>query len=165
MRLLLAFMSASALLLQAHPDLSGTWVEDESLRKTTLQAPASGANSGALPPADTIVRHTPGAITIEQSFMGHVVRYVYNLDGTESVNHNGADTTTTKTTWNGQTLVTQGTSFSVTSQGESNWFITERRSLDKSGALIVETTWKDDAGKVDKTTRVFRRKKQLTPRS
>jgi len=81
------------------------------------------------------------------------------LDGSESVNHNGANTMTTKSAWEGQTLVTQGTSFSVTSAGESNWIVKERRSLDKTGAMIVEMTYKDDSGKVDTTTRVFRRKK------
>jgi hypothetical protein len=159
MKLLLALVSAVALSSQAHPDFSGTWVEDEAQRKTTLAAPANGAKSAALPPVDTVITQTPTSITIEQSFMGHLVRYAYKLDGSESVNHNGANTTTTKSVWEGATLVTTGTSFSVTSQGESNWVITERRSLDKKGTLTVDTTYKDDAGKTDHVTRVFQRKK------
>ncbi|HXT28274.1 MAG TPA: hypothetical protein VN716_03315 [Vicinamibacterales bacterium] len=144
----------------ALPDFSGTWVEDEAARKTTFPTtPGGGARAMTAAPSDTVVKQTPATVTIERSFMSIVVRHVYNLNGTDSVNHNGANTMTTKSAWEGQTLVTQGTSFSVTSAGESNWIVKERRSLDKTGPMIVEMTYKDDSGKVDTTTRVFRRKK------
>jgi hypothetical protein len=158
MKLVLALV-ATAALVQSHPDFSGTWVEDESLRKTTFPVATGKARAATLPPADTVITQTASALSDEMTVMGHVIRFVYKLDGSESVNHNGANTMTTKSAWEGQTLVTQGTSFSVTSAGESNWIVKERRSLDKTGAMIVEMTYKDDSGKVDTTTRVFRRKK------
>jgi hypothetical protein len=86
------------------------------------------------------------------------VRYVYQLDGKESVNHNGANTLTTKSAWDGQKLVTRGTSFSVTSAGESLWEFEEMRWLDKTGAMVTETTHKDEAGKVNVVTQVYRKK-------
>ena len=144
----------------AHPDFSGTWVEDEAARKTTFPTtPGGGAKAMTAAPSDTVVKQTPATVTIERSFMAIVVRHVYNLDGTESVNHNGANTMTTKSTWEGQKLVTRGTSFSVTSQGESTWDYTEVRWLDKTGAMVTETTYRDEAGKVNVVTQVFRRKR------
>ena len=143
----------------SHPDFSGTWVEDEAARKTTFPTTSGGGKAMTVPLGDTVVKQTPAAVTIERSVMSIVVRHVYNLDGTESVNHNGANTMTTKSAWEGQKLVTRGTSFSVTSQGESTWEYTEARWLDKSGAMVTETTYKDDAGKVNVVTQVFRRKR------
>ena len=143
-----------------HPDFSGTWVEDEAARKTTFPTTSSGGGKAmTAAPGDTEVKQTPATITIERSFMSIVVRHVYNLDGTESVNHNGANTMTTKSAWEGQKLVTRGTSFSVTSQGESTWEYTEARWLDNAGAMVTETTYKDEAGKVNVVTQVFRRKR------
>jgi len=144
----------------AHPDFSGTWVEDEAARKTTFPTtPSGGGEAMTAAPSDTVVKQTAATVTIERSFMSIVVRYVYNLDGTENVNHNGANTMTTKSTWEGQKLVTRGTSFSVTSQGESTWDYTEGRWLDKTGAMVTETTYRDEAGKVNVVTQVFRRKR------
>jgi len=153
---LLALVSPVA----AQPDFSGTWVEDEAARKTTFPTtPGGGGKAMTAPPTDTVVKQTPATVTIERSFMSIVVRHVYNLNGTDSVNHNGANTMTTKSTWEGQKLVTRGTSFSVTSQGESTWDYTEARWLDKTGAMVTETTYKDEAGKVNVVTQMFRRKR------
>jgi hypothetical protein len=144
----------------AHPDFSGTWVEDEAARKTTFPTtPGGGGKAMTAPPSDIVVKQTPATVIIERSFMSIVVRHVYKLDGSESVNHNGANTMTTKSTWEGQKLVTRGTSFSVTSQGESTWDYAEVRWLDKTGAMVAETTYKDEAGKVNVVKQVFRRKR------
>jgi hypothetical protein len=143
----------------AQPDFSGTSVEDVSARKTTLAAATARGKSMALPPGETVVRQTAATLTIEEGFMSRVIRYVYRLDGAESENHNGANTQTTKSAWDGRKLVTRGTSFSVTNQGESTWEYKEVRWLDTSGAMVTETTHKDEAGKVNVVTRVFRKKK------
>jgi|tagenome__1003787_1003787.scaffolds.fasta_scaffold20852723_2 hypothetical protein len=143
----------------SRPDFSGTWVEDLSLRKTTFPTGgAPGARAMSAPEADTVVTQTATVLTIERSVMSQVIRYVYRLDGGESVNHNGANTQTTKSAWERNTLVTRGTSFSVTSQGESTWDYSEKRSLDPKGLMVVETGWKDEAGTVNTTRRVFHRK-------
>ena len=157
--LTLALLPAAQPLAQAHPDFSGTWAEDESARKSTLPVSDSGGQKAmTVPPTDTVVTQTAAALTSERKFMSQIVRYVYQLDGKETVNHNGANTQTTRSAWDGRKLVTQGTSFSVTSAGESLWQFKEIRWLDQSGAMVTETTHKDEAGKLTVVTRVFRRK-------
>jgi hypothetical protein len=160
---IVAFVAATAVLpvlaQPSHPDFSGTWVEDQAARKTTYPTTANGAKAVTAPPGDTVIRQTGSAITIERPVMSQVIRHIYQLDGRESVNHNGANTMTTKSAWEGHKLVTRGTSFSVTSQGESSWEYTEVRSLDRTGAMVVEATYKDEAGKVNVVTQVFRRKR------
>jgi hypothetical protein len=155
----LVLLRPASTIAQSHPDFSGTWVEDESARKTTMAVPNQGGKAMTLPPRDTVVTQSAATLTTEQTFMSQVVRYVYRLDGKESVNHNGANTLTTKSGWEEKKLVTQGTSFSVTSAGESLWLVKETRWLDPSGAMVVDTSYKDEAGKTDTTTRVFRKKK------
>jgi hypothetical protein len=158
--LLALVLSTSSLpAAQTHPNFSGTWVEDESARQTTWPVPdANAPKSRPLPRADLVVTQTGATLTTERKFMQSAVRYVYNLDGSESVNKNGANTMTTKSTWDGQKLATQGTSFSVTSAGESLWIVKETRWLDKSGAMVTETTHKDEEGKVNVVTSVYRKK-------
>ena len=155
----LVLVLALAAPAQTHPNFAGTWVEDEGARKTTMPAPPAGSTALTLPPADTVITQTASDLISERKFMSQVIRYVHHLDGRESVNHNGANTLTTKSAWDGARLVTQGTSFSATSAGEFTWQVKEVRSLVTSGALVVETTTVDEAGKVNLVTRVFRRKK------
>jgi hypothetical protein len=145
--------------VQKHPDFSGTWTEDAARRITNAPPPPEGASMPALPPADIVIRHGAADVTIERKFMSQVIRYVYRLDGGESVNHNGANTLTTRSRWDGRTLVTEGTSYSVTSAGESSWQFKEVRSLDAKGEMVVETSNKDDAtGKTLSLTQVWKRK-------
>lgn len=155
----LVLVLALAAPAQTHPNFAGTWVEDESARKTTMAAPPAGSRAMTLPPADLVVTQTASDLIGERTFMSQVIRYVHHLDGRESVNHNGANTLTTKSAWDGAKLLTQGTSFSATSAGEFTWQFKEVRSLDKSGAMVVETTTVDEAGKANVVTQVFRRKK------
>jgi hypothetical protein len=143
---------------QRLPDFSGTWVEDEAARKTTFPAAEAGAQAIAAAAADTVVTQTATTLTVERTVMSQVLRYVFDLSGKESVNRNGANTLTTRSYWEGHKLVSRGTSFSVTSQGESTWEYTEIRSLDAKGTMIVDTRYKDEAGKVNVVSRIFRKK-------
>jgi hypothetical protein len=128
------------------PDFSGTWVEDPSVRETTYKQPAGGPKSMVAPPMDLVVIQTPATLTTERTFMSQVIRYVHHLDGKESVNYNGANTLTTKSRWEGKKLVSEGTSYSVTNQGESTWKWKEVRWLNAKGQMVVETTTIDEAG-------------------
>ena len=56
-------------------------------------------------------------------------------------------------------LVTEGTSYSETSAGESLWKLRETRSLDAKGRMIVETRMTDEAGQTTVTRRTFDRTK------
>jgi len=156
--LLSAVLSFAAPAAQTTPTFSGTWTEDVSLRQTTMKPPAGGAKSMIAPDTDLVVVQSAATLTTERKFMTQVIRYVYQLDGKESVNRNGANTQTTKSHWDGKKLVTEGTSYSVTSQGDSTWIYREVRSIDAKGRMVVETTTTDEAGVKNITVRVFTRK-------
>ena len=144
---------------QAAPDFSGTWVEDASLRQTTIKPPAgSGPRAMAAPASDLVVTQTPTTLTSERRFMTQVIRHTFKLDGKESVNLNGANTQTTRSHWDGKKLVTEGTSYSVTSQGEFTWIYREVHSLDANGRMVIEVTTTDEAGVKNVVTRVFNKK-------
>jgi|SRR5215204_743115 len=156
--LLVSVLSLVAAVLQAPPDFSGTWVEDASLRQTTLKPPTSGPKAMVAPDMDLVVTQTPATLTSEIKFMTQVIRYVFHLDGKESVNLNGANTRTTRSRWDGKKLVTEGTSYSVTSQGESTWIYREVHSMNARGQMVIEVTTTDEAGVKNVVTRVFNKK-------
>jgi hypothetical protein len=146
---------------QRTPDFSGVWVEDESVRQTTVKADA-GAKLMAAPQRPITVKQSTDALDIrhEPPMPGlNARRYVYNLAGKESVNHNGANTQTTRSRWEGGLLVTEGTSYSETTAGESLWKFRETRALDARGRMIVEMRMTDEAGQTTVTRRTFDRKK------
>jgi hypothetical protein len=155
-------LTTSALVAaQPKPDFSGVWVEDQALRKTTL-AVTPGAKSMALPERDTTIKQTADAIVIEMAppapgFNG--LRHAYDLSGKQSVNKNGANTQTTKSRWDGGKLVTEGTSFSETNQGEFHWKYVETRWMDAQGRMVLETKTTDESGKTNVVTRTFNKKK------
>jgi hypothetical protein len=148
---------------QAKPDFSGTWLEDRErltnllTGKPVVVEQASGG-AVALPPAETVVTQTAGVLRIERKVpqSDRPLRYEYKLDGSKSVNHNGAQTRTTSSRWEGNRLVTEGTIFQVTSQGEASWQIKEVMYLDK-GELIHELRWTQDGKETTATRRVYRR--------
>jgi hypothetical protein len=144
--------------VQTAPDFSGTWTEDVSQRRTTYKAPAGGAKSMVAPDSDLVVKQTPATLTSERTFMTQVIRYVFRLDGQESVNLNGANTQTTRSHWDGKKLVTEGTSYSVTSQGESTWIYREVHSINAKRQMVIEVTTTDEAGVKNVVTRVFNKK-------
>ena len=83
--------------------------------------PPPADTGGALPPGITVIRQTATTIAIEREAFGNPIVYTFALDGSESRNASGAMTMTTRTRWEGDRLVTEGTSVSVTSQGRSVW--------------------------------------------
>ena len=141
---------------QARPNFTGTWIEDEAQRKTPNAVPPAGVSAGVAPNVQTVITQTAATITIDRKWKA-LVRYVYDLNGKEIVNHNGANTQTTRSRWEGMKLVTEGTSFSVTSQGESNWKFRDVRWLTAKGEMAVERAHVDEDGQVNTVLQVFRR--------
>jgi hypothetical protein len=146
---------------QKTPDFNGTWAEVEAERKVTppVQQAATGMKTIQGPPPEKIVTQTAQMIRIDSPWLHGVVRHSYKLDGTQSVNLNGANTLTTKSRWEGGRLITEGTSFSETSAGESTWQFKEVRWMDAKGRMVTETSNIDEAGKLHHVVRVFVRKK------
>jgi hypothetical protein len=146
---------------QARPDFSGAWLEDrERFTNLLAEKPAEAPPAGALALAlgETVVTQTTYALTIERKVpqSDRPLRYVYKLDGSKSVNHNGAQTRTTTSRWEGNRLVTEGTIFQATSHGETSWVIREVLSLEK-GELMQESEWTQGGKVTTANRRVYRR--------
>jgi hypothetical protein len=157
--LLAVCATAASLLAQPRPDFTGRWVEDESQRKSPYaSAPATGVRAVAAPDVPTIITHTAAQLIVERDFM-EKVRHVHDLDGRENKNRNGAQVHTTRTKWEGNRLVTEGTTYQVTSQGETSWKVKEVRWLTPKGELAIETTHVDEDGDAKTVFRVFRRER------
>lgn len=152
---------------QKHPDFSGTWVEDESQRKSPYDKP-SGGNGGAkvlagTPPPLTISQ-TPERLTIERTRGEQTTRFVHDFDGRENKNVTGAQIHTTRSRWEGTRLITEGTIFQVTSQGEDSWKVREARWLTPRGELAVEVTQVDEDGKSGTVLRIYKALRGASPK-
>jgi hypothetical protein len=134
-------------------------VEDEAQRKSPYTASTSrgGAKAMGGPAPEIVITRTADQLTIHIKFMSGN-RYIYDLGGKESVNRNGAMTTTTRSRWEQARLVTEGTKFQVTSQGEAGWKFREVRWLTARGEMAVETTMTDEDGDAKTVYQVFKRK-------
>jgi hypothetical protein len=144
---------------QKRPNFSGTWVEDESQRKSPYDKPA--ANSGVMaiagPPPPLTITQTPERLTIERTRFEQTTKFVHDFDGRENKNHTGAQIHTTRTRWEGAKLVTEGSIYQVTSQGEESWKLKEVRWLTAKGELATEVTQVDEDGKAGTVLRVFKK--------
>ena len=171
-----------ATIAQGTPNLSGTWTLDRD--KTAAASPAPPASSsagggrvttgggmasasvgavgsmGAAASMDWVITQTLSELTVTRALAdGSTQKLVYKLDGSESVNVNGRTTQTTKTTVAAGKITTTGTQVVKTDQGDITSQIREVRSLDKDGAMVVETTRTFDESGSRTTTQVFVKKK------
>ena len=150
-----ALTFAATLAAHATPDFTGSWIRDEARSTSRTTGPAPAASGTSLPIGDTVIQHTPLDLTISNEIMGMAITYRYKLDGSESVNRNGAMVQTTHSHWNGTQLVTEGIDTQSTSQGQAAWTIKATRMLDTTGHFIVDTTSTDAHGVVTTTHQVF----------
>ena len=158
---LLAFMFlAGPVAAQKHPDFSGTWVEDESQRKSPYEnvAGSSGVKAISGPPPPLTITQTPERLTIERTRFDQTTRFVHDFDGRENKNHTGAQIHTTRTRWEGTRLVTEGSIYQVTSQGEDSWKVREVRWLTPKGEMAVEVTQVDEDNQTGTVLRVFKKR-------
>jgi hypothetical protein len=158
----LAFLAVP--LPQSRPDFTGTWILDEA--KTAARSPQGGrasagaasAGTAALPVGEIVIRHTAESLIVERQPFDTVIREVFALDGSPSTNKSGAMTRMSKTRWEGRTLVTEGTLSQVTSQGYAAWTFKQSRTLDASGAMVVQSRQVATDGTVFEATQVFVKK-------
>ena len=158
--MVILFAAVTAADAQKRPELSGRWVEDESQRVSPYAKPAPGPGAKMLtgPPPELSITQSADALTIEEIGSRGNRRVVYNLVGQQGVNKWGAITETTKTRWEGEKLVTEGTEYQVTSHGETTWKVKTARSLRPSGELVVEETRIDEDNDSRTLVRVYRKK-------
>jgi hypothetical protein len=169
---------STSLAAQTHPDLSGDWVLNRdktaavtdahrSSSSSTPSASVSGGGGGGgvammgqgpVAPPEYLITLTAASITVDRVAVTTPQKYVYKLDGSDSVNAVGPTTSKTKTHWDGARLVTEGTRSVTTSQGDVSSLFKEVRSLDKDGAMIVEQTRQSQNQEPLTTYQVFVRK-------
>lgn len=138
------------------PDFTGKWVMDPD--KSDPMGGGRGGGGGMAGAALTITQ-TATELTIEREGRGGVIKTVYKLDGTESVNAMGGRGGEVKSTskWDGAKLLTKSTSTRTTQSGESMTIETEEvRSLDADGTMVVVTTTKSQMGEQTRKT-VFKK--------
>ena len=168
-------LTAAIVGAQGSPNLSGTWVIDRD--KTAALSPAQrgggaslggGATAGGVAavggvggaPPSWVITQTPAALTIVRSLPdGIEQRWVYKLDGSESINVNGRSTQKTRSTVAGGRISTAGTQTVTTGDGDVTSQIKEVRWLDKDGSMIVETTRSVEGSGARTTTQAFARQK------
>ncbi len=157
--ILLVLLAPTVRSLPQRPDLTGVWIEDATQRKTPhVDAGSGGAKGVSATHVPIVITQTSDTIAIERDFIERV-KHVHHFDGREDTNRNGAQVHTTRTRWEGAKLVTEGTTFQSTSQGETYWKLKHVRWLTPKGELVVETTRIDEAGQVNTVVQVFKRKR------
>ena len=102
-------------------------------------ARSTGGGGGVGGSVETRVSQSAAGLTIER-IMGPVTQtYIHSFDGSENLNVNGHVTMRTKSRWEGNSLITEGTTHVSTDNGELTTAVKEIRSLDADGALVLET--------------------------
>ncbi len=115
------------------------------------------SRQSAGPPPPLTITQTPERLTIERTRFEQTTKFVHDFDGRENKNHTGAQIHTTRTRWEGARLVTEGSIYQVTSQGEESWKLKEVRWLTAKGELAAEVTQIDEDGKAGTVLRVFKK--------
>ncbi len=116
---------------QTPPDLSGEWFYDDHI------IPLKGGREHA-PLSILVIKQTGDQISLEaKAFQQEQPPVVFRLDGRESTTTNKVGTTTGSATWQGATLVIQGTHSYESPAGPMKWEFKEAYSL-ANGVLTVE---------------------------
>lgn len=143
----------------ARPDFSGVWM----ITNVPAQAGTSGGVA-ALPPAPKTVRQTPASIAIDRTAFGQVITMTFTIGAEkDDTNRTGAQVWTTRTRWEGKSLVTRGSIIQSTTAGVDEWDYTETRTMDGRGHMIVETRHVDQNGKVTAGKQDYERHKPSRP--
>ncbi len=132
---LLAFVVAlPAMAIAQTPDFTGKWTQD--MEKSD---PPMGGGRGPGGPQSLTITQTAAEITLERQTPNGVMKTVYKLDGSPSVNAMGrGGEVTSKSAWEGGKLVTK---YSRT-MGQTTVEVTETRSLEADGTMTVVTVTK-----------------------
>jgi hypothetical protein len=142
---LAAFLPAMGATAQDHPDFSGTWTIN--LIKSDAP-PGRGGQQMDMSKLTLTITQTAEALAIVQSGMGPERTSTYYLDGRESTNAAMRGEMKSTSTWDGDKLVTEGSSTMQTPNGERTITISEVRSLSKDGkTMTISTTTDSPMGK------------------
>ena len=127
-------------------DFSGTWNLDRDSSELP-QGRGGGRGGGGrggrgrLMAETLVISQTAATVTVEQQSDGQSRSIEYALDGSETTVQQGNGTLTVSASWDGTTLVTEGTQSIETGRGNFTLDLTERRTLSSDGrTLTIETT-------------------------
>ncbi len=148
--LLALALLATVTAAQTGPDFSGVWKPVDNPGSVSMPAPPPQPNGPPPPPPPTTVSTTIAQSAtelridrrVEIDGRETVYHFVYNLDGTESVNQMGPMVFRTKATWDGPALVLS----SVISTGGKTFGESKDIYRLENGELIVETIRQTPAG-------------------
>jgi len=148
---LLAFVLAvPALAIAQAPNFSGKWVQD--MEKSVMPTGPGGGGRGPAGPQSLTYTQSATELVMERETPNGVMKTVYKLDGSPSVNAMGrGGEVTSKSAWEGSKLVTK---YSRT-MGENTIEVTETRYLEGEN-LVVESVMKTPNG--DRTSKLVFKK-------
>lgn len=115
---------------QGKPDFTGKWLLDPE--KSVM---GGGRAGGGMAAAPISITQTATELTIERTMGENVMKTIYKLDGTESVNETARGKSTSVSKWDGGKLVTAIKAETQRGTMES----TETRSLAADGTMLAET--------------------------
>ena len=128
-------------------DFSGTWNLDRDSSELPQGRGGGGRGGGGrggrgrLMAETLVITQTAASVTVEQQSDGQSRSIEYALDGSETTVQQGNGTLTVSASWDGATLVTEGTQSIETGRGNFTLDLTERRTLSSDGrTLTIETT-------------------------
>ncbi|MEE2613470.1 MAG: hypothetical protein VX975_06575 [Acidobacteriota bacterium] len=123
-------------------DFSGTWNLDRDSSELPQGRGAGGRGGrGRLMAETLLISQTAASVTVEQQSDDQSRSIEYALDGSETTVQQGNGTLTVSASWDGTTLVTEGTQSIETGRGNFTLDLTERRTLSSDGrTLTIETT-------------------------
>lgn len=132
---------------QAKPDFTGKWIQDMEKSDPAGGGPGGGGGGrGPAGPQTITITQTAADLTLERENPNGTIKTVYKLDGSDSVNENPRGKSTTKSVWEGATLVTTGTQTRIMQGNEVTMELKEVRSIDADGLMVVVTTTKSPMG-------------------
>jgi hypothetical protein len=136
--LLALVLAVPALATAQTPNFSGKWIQD--MEKS--QMPAGGGGRGPAGPQTWTYTQSATELAMERETPNGVMKTVYKLDGSPSVNAGGrGGEVTSKSAWEGAKLVTKYTR----TMGENTIDVVETRYMDGE-SLVVESVMKTPNG-------------------
>jgi hypothetical protein len=149
--LLAIVLALPAMAIAQTPNFSGKWIQD--MEKSD---PAQGGR-GPAGPQNLTITQTAAELTIERETPNGVMKSVFKLDGSESVNPGGrGGEVKSKSKFDGGKLVTTSVQTMNMQGNDVTIESTETRSLEADGTMTVVTVRKTPNGETTRKT-VFKK--------
>jgi len=143
--LLALVLALPAMAIAQTPNFSGKWIQDMEKSDPAPQGMGGGRGPGG--PQSYTITQTATEFTLERETQNGVMKSVFKLDGSESVNPGGrGGEVKSKSKWDGAKLVTTSVQTMNMQGNEVTIESTETRSLEADGTMTVVTVRKTPNG-------------------